>query len=142
MESEELVQQHLVELFERVVPQCVLDVGANAGQYGRMLRRHGYEGWIVSFEPVRTAFEELAATAAVDERWRVFQLALGSRAEHRRIAVAEVSQLSSFRSVSEYGSAEFPGASEVVSEEEVEVRTLDDSWQEFLEGIPSERLFL
>jgi FkbM family methyltransferase len=142
VESEEPVQQHLTELFGRITPECVLDVGANTGQYGRMLREHGYQGWIVSFEPVRAAFDELAATAELDGRWRAFQLALGSKAEHRRIAVAEVSQLSSFRSFSEYGAAEFPGASEVISEEEVELRTLDDSWREFLDGIPSGRLFL
>src|SRR5205807_2909453 len=98
MESEEPVHRHLAELFARVAPDCVLDVGANAGQYAQMLRRHGYRGWIVSFEPVRGAFEELEQAAGRDARWRAFRRALGARSERRRIEVAGVSQLSSFRS--------------------------------------------
>mgnify|MGYP001231146318 CR=1 FL=1 len=142
MESEEPVHQHLAELFGRIAPDCVLDVGANTGQYGAMLRQHGYQGWIVSFEPVRSAFEELADTAKRDGRWRVFRLALGAGAERRRIAVAEVSQLSSFRTFSPYASTELPGASDVIGEEEVEVRALNDCWEDFLRGLPQRRVFL
>lgn len=142
VESEEPVHRHLAELFDRLAPGCVLDVGANAGQYGELLRSHGYRGWIVSFEPVSAAFEELGRRAQRDGRWRAFRVALGARRERRRIAVAAVSQLSSFRRVSGYGSAEFPGSSETVAAEEVEVRTLNDSWELFLDGVPCERVFL
>jgi FkbM family methyltransferase len=142
MESEEPVQQHLAELFARVAPDCVLDVGANAGQYGALLRDHGYRGWIVSFEPVRGAFEELAEDTARDPRWRIFPVALGSRPERRRIAVAAVSQLSSFRSFNRYAAQELPGASDVIHTEEVEVKCLNRSWSEFLDGLPQDRVFL
>jgi len=30
----------------------VIDVGAHLGQFGRLVRRLGYEGTIISFEPV------------------------------------------------------------------------------------------
>lgn len=107
-----------------------------------MLREHGYQGWIVSFEPVESAFEELARNAAADGLWRAFRLALGSRRERRRIAVASVSQLSSFRRFSSDAAAELPGASEVIGDEEVEVQTLNHCWEEFLEDLPRRRVFL
>ncbi|MBO0728611.1 MAG: FkbM family methyltransferase [Acidimicrobiaceae bacterium] len=139
MESE---QEHLVELFSRVQPECVLDVGANIGQYGTMLRDHGYGGWIVSFEPVQSAFDGLSELAERDGRWRVFRLALGDRAERSRIAVSSASVFSSFKHFAPYADDEFPGVSEVIGSEEVEVRTLNDSWQEFLRGLPQSRIFL
>lgn len=61
----------------------VLDVGAHVGHFGMDLRRHGYRGRICSFEPLTGPFERLAARAAADSRWQVYQLALG--ADHREI---------------------------------------------------------
>src|SRR5205085_298853 len=93
-------------------------------------------------EPVAAAFAELVKRTRDDDRWRVFRLALGARAERRQIAVASVSQLSSFRPFSRYATQELPGASEVVGSEEVEVRALNNAWSELLDGVPQDRVFL
>ena len=58
---------------------AVLDVGANAGQYGQRLRRHGWDGRIISFEPQKEVHARLMRQAARDEEWVVAPpMALGS----------------------------------------------------------------
>jgi FkbM family methyltransferase len=47
----------------------VLDVGANTGQYGTMLRDQGFAGRLVSLEPVAEAFAVLTGLAAADGGW-------------------------------------------------------------------------
>jgi FkbM family methyltransferase len=50
----------------------IFDVGANAGQFGRELRRQvGFAGRIVSFEPMKAAHELLTAESRNDPHWDV-----------------------------------------------------------------------
>ena len=62
----QLLGNHLRKLFSHLQINCVLDVGANQGQYGRFLRQTGYQGWIISFEPSPADFQVLAERSAAD----------------------------------------------------------------------------
>jgi FkbM family methyltransferase len=56
----------------------VIDVGANCGQFGSVLRdRMGHQGRIISIEPQPDAFAQLQQRAAPDKTWSVMNLALG-----------------------------------------------------------------
>lgn len=48
-----------------------IDVGANDGGYGKRLRLGGYEGPIVSFEPLGDAYSALGAATAGDPSWQL-----------------------------------------------------------------------
>src|SRR5258708_15140019 len=74
----------------------VLDVGANSGQYGVLIRDCGFRGPIISFEPLTVAHERLVARAARDRRWTVAKrVALGAGSGHSTINVAANSVSSS-----------------------------------------------
>jgi FkbM family methyltransferase len=73
----------------------VLDVGANVGQYALQMRDLGYTGWLVSYEPLASAYVELARHAASDDKWRVVHAGLGPTAGPATINIAANSQSSS-----------------------------------------------
>jgi FkbM family methyltransferase len=77
----------------------VLDVGANVGQFGRSIRASGYRGRIVSFEPVKSAYDQLAAT--IDPSWVRLPTALGSVNQQSIINVNRNSDMSSLRTLDE-----------------------------------------
>ena len=55
----------------------VLDIGANSGQYATCLRRAGFNGRIISFEPLLQPFSQLARSSSEDPFWDCRQYALG-----------------------------------------------------------------
>lgn len=63
------------DLMRRRGVDVVLDVGANAGQYGELLREGGYAGRLVSLEPVADAFAELERRARADGNWEAVRVA-------------------------------------------------------------------
>jgi len=73
----------------------VFDVGANVGQYATRLRREGYAGQILSYEPFAQAFEVLSERARADPHWQCLPKALGREPGLGTINVAENSQLNS-----------------------------------------------
>lgn len=75
----ELVEKPLAwHLLNRKI-SVVFDVGASVGGYGHSIRQSGYNGKIVSFEPLPSAFEQLSALARKIPPWQAVNCALGSR---------------------------------------------------------------
>jgi FkbM family methyltransferase len=71
-------EQRRERLFQTLGTDLVLDVGANAGQYGIEIRRNGYAGRIVSFEPASETFSRLSNACRADPLWTARRLAMGS----------------------------------------------------------------
>ena len=119
---------------------CVIDVGAHAGQYGERLRAGGYKGRIVSFEPTPDPFAELERVARADSRWVVHQVALGREDGTTTMNVVP-GTLSSILPPTKFGAGRYPKLQEP-RELEVTVRRLDGMLDELLEGIKRPRPYL
>jgi FkbM family methyltransferase len=120
---------------------CVIDIGAHTGGYGNQLREAGYQGEIVSIEPVAASFNALTARAEHDPRWRVHRLALGRAEGRQAMHVARESNFSSFLAPNRF-SLDWFGGSAVDRDEEVEVRRLDDVFDTLLAHVPEPRVLL
>src|SRR5688572_27094993 len=103
----------------------VLDVGANTGQWAKELRRAGYYGDMISFEPLATAHNQLKKYARRDPRWTVApRVALGERSAEVEINVAANSFSSSMLQMLPMHLAGAP-ESVYVGSEKVPMTTLD-----------------
>jgi FkbM family methyltransferase len=103
----------------------VLDVGANAGQFGSSLRAQGYRGKIVSYEPISTVYQMLSATTATDLEWEINNFALGLKTGYVTINVSRSSEFSSILP-STCAAMKYNDAAAIIRTELIEVRKLDD----------------
>jgi FkbM family methyltransferase len=138
----EVLGNHLLTVFNQLNVNCVLDVGAHVGQYGRFLRNIGYRGEIVSFEPVPANFAILEQRCARDEKWRAFRLALGHETRTAPINVARITQFSSFLVPNGYSRDQFGGFSDVDRTEMVEMARLDEVFETCTSRVADPRVFL
>ena len=106
--------------------QCVLDIGANIGQFATELRTTGYKGRIVSFEPQSDAYARLTATAANDAEWTVAPRgAVGSAAGEIEMNISDNSVSSSALPILDQHTDSAP-SSRYVRTEKAPVTRLDD----------------
>jgi len=103
--------------------EWLLDIGANGGQFGTLMRRAGYRRRLVSFEPVSDAFAALQSVAASDPLWSVEQRAVGASPGRQVIHVSGNSVSSSMLPMGERH-LELSAESAYTRDEEVEVTTV------------------
>ena len=125
---------YLRRLLQLLKIDCVLDVGANIGQFASELRGIGYEGQIVSFEPISSVFKTLSSNFAADRRWKGYNMALGRADAEMTIHVPKLTVMSSLL---ESGRDE-PG----MRKETVQVKTLDGMLSQLKAELGVSRIFL
>ncbi len=138
--SDYMAREHVSWLIRRLGVNCVLDVGANIGQYAHRLRRGGYAGRIVSFEPVPAIADKLRDAARDDPDWRVFECALGDTDEEAEINVRPGS-MSSLLPSSEFGKDWHDRLREAETQK-ISVRRLDGLFDEAVDGLHDPRVYL
>lgn len=124
----------LMGLLQRLRIDCALDVGANTGQTGRYLRRIGYRGTLISFEPVRSAHRLLLAEAKGDSNWIVSpRCAIGAKSGWLEMNVSSGSESSSVLPITGQFLGIAPSA-RCVEKEYVEVKTIDEAVLDYIQG--------
>lgn len=109
--------------------ETVLDIGANVGQYGSLTRSAGFDGTIISCEPLSGAFAQLERRARRDPAWTTLNVAVGSAPGTATINVSENSFSSSIRDMTSAHLDTAP-ASRFIATEEVQVTTVADLVQD------------
>ncbi len=91
----------LSKLLRRLAIDCVIDVGANQGQFGRFLRNEvEYRGHIVSYEPQPELATQLSTESEGESAWQIRNCAVGSKPGELLLNVMAQSEFSSFLSPS------------------------------------------
>jgi FkbM family methyltransferase len=134
-------QAHVRHLIRLHTIDLVIDVGANEGQFGSMLRKLGYTGEIVSFEPANRARAQLTKVAEGDARWHIRPQAVGRIAGQAELQVYADNMFSSLHKINDAGAKRFGDLVAPGSVEMIDVVALDDIWAELTGGEPR-RVFL
>ncbi len=118
-----------IRLLRRIIKEyyvdCVFDVGANTGQYAKMLRKDvGFKGIIISFEPNPEAFIELKRKATTDPLWIVENIALSDRDGELTFNVMHGDQFSSLHNPSDEKTKLFSRSNIIARTVPVVARTL------------------
>lgn len=117
----------------------ILDVGANEGQFATEVRALGYEGRIISFEPLSNAAQSLSQRALADPGWTVLQSAVGDEYGSATLYIAANSVSSSLLPILKRHVSAAP-ESRYVDSEEVPITTLTEATKLLLSS--SDRVFL
>ena len=102
----------------------IFDVGANCGQYALQTFKLGFEGEIISFEPVKTTFIDLEKKAEKHKKWKSFNFGLGKIEEELEINISENTYSSSFLDIMPSHIQSAP-KSKTIGKEIVSIKTLD-----------------
>jgi FkbM family methyltransferase len=133
----------LSRLFQLYDIDCVIDVGANIGQYRDYLRIHvGYKGPVVSFEPHPDCYEACRRQQSGDPLWHVYPFALGAESGRLDFHLAKDTEFSSFLVPDNTATPEFADTNRVVRTVSAEVRTFDDVFPEIQSLTRCNRPFL
>jgi FkbM family methyltransferase len=117
--------QSLAKMVAGMETPVLLDVGSNVGQFGIDFRNSGFKGRIISYEPVKSVFNNLKKSSSKYQPWEIVNRALGSSNHESLINVSNNSGLSSsLLKISREHLQAFPD-SYTTSTEVIEIVTLD-----------------
>lgn len=110
----------------------ILDVGANSGQYAQENFKLGFNGKIISFEPLRKVYLELEKKTKKNSNWYSYNFALGDVNEEVEINVSENTFSSSILDILPSHVTSAPD-SKFVNKERITVKKLDQVFEDVVD---------
>lgn len=130
----------MMKILEDFKINLVFDVGANSGQFGKELRNLGFEGEIISFEPLLDAYNSLTILSKNDSLWNpAMRTAIGEFDGEIEINVAGNSASSSILEMMDSHIKAAPATARI-GIEKVSIRKLDTLSPEYI--TENARLFI
>jgi FkbM family methyltransferase len=127
----------------KIISACgidlIFDVGANIGQYAQQMRRLGYRGRIVSFEPINSAYQELVKHASGDPGWETVNVALGSEDSESEINISDNSYSSSILDITSTHLRAMASA-QYIGKQPITIRKMDSIFNQYFH--PGNKLFI
>jgi FkbM family methyltransferase len=127
-----LRQDHLLRrkvLIDEHEINVILDIGANTGQYSNIMRNTGFQGKIISFEPLTDAYDLLQKNSKLFNNWEAYNFGLGNFDGESSINISANSQSSSFLTMLPSHIKHRP-ESGYIGTEVVKIRKLDSIFQD------------
>ena len=124
----------ILDFFSTYKINTVLDIGSNIGQFAMELRESGYNGRIISFEPLSEAYSHLLINSKNDPNWIIApHMAIGNEEGKKTINISGNSYSSSILKMT---GTHIKGApdSAYIDSEEVYINKLDNIWKTFLKN--------
>jgi FkbM family methyltransferase len=103
----------------------IIDIGANVGQFVTEINKFLPDAKVLSFEPLKDAYNELLKLSNRIKNLKTFNVALGDIDETKKIFKNKFSPSSSIMEMADLHKEAFPFTSEV-SKEEIVIKKLDD----------------
>ncbi|MCY4238018.1 MAG: FkbM family methyltransferase [Rhodospirillaceae bacterium] len=123
---------NLVTIFNHFGITTVLDVGGHKGEYGSYLRRAGWRGRLVSFEPQSAIHRSLERQATSDGAWQVAsQMAIGDHDGEITINISAETDMSSALPLAD-SAMRFTPTSKMTGCETVVLRTLASVFDDYV----------
>jgi FkbM family methyltransferase len=136
------LEHHLKEFFDWAKVNCVLDVGAFVGNYALELRKLGYKGRIISFEPLSDSFAKLSMNLKDDSSWSGQPYGLSDTSRDAILTTHTRGNFNSLLTMTPDAEAAYKIDHDNSGKAQVALRRLDEVLPALLSGIDQPRVFL
>jgi FkbM family methyltransferase len=135
-------ERHLRDYLHQMGINVVLDVGAFTGTYATRLRKLGYEGQIISFEPVPNSYAQMQEKMQGDPLWKAMPVGLSDSTGETLINTYSDGHFNSLLNLRNQSEEVYGMDPSGRSQTPIVLRRLDEILDELIAPISSPKIFL